>query len=75
MGLKHKAKKGTVIEANGVTVKVLRGSPQLEITAPRESSIRIGREEPLPVAGRSSGGDRQPTFERQSSSKRISRQK
>ena len=34
MGLKHKAKKGTVIEANGVRITVLRGSPQLEITAP-----------------------------------------
>jgi len=34
MGLKHRAKKGTVIEVNGVTITVLRGSPRLEITAP-----------------------------------------
>ena len=32
MGLKHEAKKGTVIEANGVRIVVLRGNPQLEIT-------------------------------------------
>lgn len=40
MGLKHKAKKGTVIEANGVRITVLRGSPQLEITAPPEIPIK-----------------------------------
>ena len=40
MGLKHEAKKGTVIEVNGVTIKVLRGSPHLEITAPREAKIK-----------------------------------
>ena len=39
MGLKHKAKKGTTITANGVTVAVLRGSPLLEITAPTEVRI------------------------------------
>jgi hypothetical protein len=39
MGLKHEAKKGTVIEVNGVTIKVLRGSPRLEITAPPEVAI------------------------------------
>ena len=32
MGLKHEAKKGTVIRAGGVTITVLRGNPQLEIT-------------------------------------------
>lgn len=40
MGLKHKAKKGTVIEVNGVTITVLRGSPRLEITAPPEVPIK-----------------------------------
>lgn len=40
MGLKHKAKKGTVIEANGVTITVLQGSPQLEISAPPEVRIK-----------------------------------
>jgi len=43
MGLKHKAKKGTVIEANGVKVTVLRGSPELEITAPENVAVSIGR--------------------------------
>lgn len=47
MGLKHEAKKGTVIEANGVTVTVLRGASQLEITAPREVVITIGRNHAL----------------------------
>ena len=42
MGLKHEAKKGTVIEANGVTITVLRGSPQLEITSPPGIAINIG---------------------------------
>lgn len=32
MGMKHEAKKGTVIRAGGVTITVLRGNPQLEIT-------------------------------------------
>lgn len=41
MGLKHRAKKGTVIEANGVRVTVLRGSPELEIMAPRNVGIKI----------------------------------
>lgn len=40
MGLKHEAKKGTVIEANGVTITVLRGSSRLEITAPPDVVIR-----------------------------------
>jgi hypothetical protein len=39
MGLKHKAKKGTVIEANGVTITVLQGSPKLEISAPPQVTI------------------------------------
>lgn len=43
MGLKHEAKKGTVIHVNGVTIKVLRGSPQLEITAPPEAQIKTSR--------------------------------
>ena len=44
MGLKHKAKKGTTITANGVQVTVLRGSPLLDITAPRQISIVLGNE-------------------------------
>lgn len=47
MGLKHEAKQGTTIEVNGVKVTVLRGSPQLDITAPRELVIRIGRDNSL----------------------------
>ncbi len=43
MGLKHEAKKGTVIEVNGVTITVLRGSPRLEITAPRDVAIKTSR--------------------------------
>jgi hypothetical protein len=39
MGLKHEAKKGTTIVANGVRVTVLRGSPLLDITAPAEIDI------------------------------------
>jgi hypothetical protein len=39
MGLKHEAKKGTTIVANGVRVTVLRGSPLLDITAPAEINI------------------------------------
>lgn len=41
MGLKHKAKKGTVIEANGVKVTVLAGSPKLEVSAPENVGITI----------------------------------
>ncbi len=41
MGLKHEAKKGTVIEANGVKIVVLRGSPLLEITAPPNVGIKM----------------------------------
>ena len=41
MGLKHEAKKGTIIEANGVRITVLRGSPRLEITAPPEVTIKM----------------------------------
>ena len=44
MGLKHKAKKGTTITANGVTVAVLRGSPLLDITAPAEISIALNED-------------------------------
>lgn len=33
MGMKHEAKKGTVIEANGVKMTVLRGCPLVEVTA------------------------------------------
>ena len=47
MGLKHEAKQGTTIEVNGVKVTVLRGSPQLDITAPRDFVIRIGRDNSL----------------------------
>ena len=47
MGLKHEAKPGTTIHANGVTVTVLRGRPQLEITAPRDVPITIGRKQTL----------------------------
>jgi hypothetical protein len=43
VGLKHKAKKGTVIEANGVTVVVLQGTPRLEITAPPNVPIKTSR--------------------------------
>jgi hypothetical protein len=43
MGLKHEAKKGTVIEVNGVKITVLRGSPQLEITAPPEIPIKTSQ--------------------------------
>jgi hypothetical protein len=43
MGLKHQARPGTTIQANGVLVTVLRGRPQLEVTAPREVVITIGR--------------------------------
>lgn len=42
MGLRHKATRGTTIEANGVKVTVLRGSPQLEISAPSDTPITIG---------------------------------
>jgi len=53
MGLRHEAKKGTVIEANGVKVKVLRGSPLLEITAAPEIAITTGRvEDQRPVSQR-----------------------
>ena len=45
MGMMYKAKKGTVIEANGVRITVLRGSPRLEITAPPEVVILTGRVE------------------------------
>lgn len=43
MGLKHEAKKGTVIEVNGVKITVLRGSPTLEITAPPQFPIKTSR--------------------------------
>ncbi|QDU28898.1 Acetyltransferase (GNAT) family protein [Anatilimnocola aggregata] len=39
MGLQTEAKKGTVIEVNGVRIEVLRGSPRLEITAPPDAKI------------------------------------
>lgn len=47
MGLKHEAKRGTTIEVNGVKVTVLRGSPQLDITAPREAAITIRQDNNL----------------------------
>jgi len=47
MGLKHQARPGTTIQANGVLVTVLRGRPQLEVTAPREVVITIGRKQTL----------------------------
>ena len=47
MGLKHEASKGTTIEAGTVKVTVLRGSPQLDITAPRDTVITIGRDATL----------------------------
>ena len=47
MGLKHQARPGTTIQANGVLVTVLRGRPQLEITAPRETTITISRKQTL----------------------------
>lgn len=43
MGLKHEAKPGTVIEANGVKIVVLRGSPRLDITAPVGAEIVVAR--------------------------------
>jgi hypothetical protein len=58
MGLKHNAKKGTVIEANGVTVTVLRGTPQLEVTAPRDVVITIGRNRSLTTKAQSSNNAR-----------------
>jgi hypothetical protein len=76
MGLKHQAKKSTVIEVNGVTVRVLRGSPQLEITAPRESSIRIGKEAPHPNAEASQAGTMDSQLLRgRVSSRQVSQQK
>ena len=47
MGLKHEAKQGTTIEVNGIKVTVLRGSPQLDITAPRDVAIRITNQNSL----------------------------
>jgi len=44
MGMLHKAKKGTIIEANGVRISVIRGSPLLEISAPTEVPIRMRHE-------------------------------
>jgi hypothetical protein len=41
MGIRHEAKKGTTIIANGVRIIVLRGSPLLEITAPAEVLIEM----------------------------------
>jgi hypothetical protein len=43
MGMRHEAKKGTIIQANGVTIIVLRGSPCLEISAPHDVAIRTSR--------------------------------
>ena len=43
MGLKHQARPGTTIEANGVVVTVLRGRPHLEVSAPHEVVITIDR--------------------------------
>ena len=43
MGLKHEAKKGTVIDVNGVKITVLRGSPRLEITAPAQCTHHCQR--------------------------------
>ena len=48
MGMKHKAKKGTIIEVNGVKVIVLAGSPKLEIEAPKEAVIAIRRPASVP---------------------------
>jgi hypothetical protein len=53
MGLRHKAKTGTTIAANGVKITVLRGSPLLDIAAPAEIAITIGKDqvsEPRQVA-------------------------
>jgi len=47
VGLKHQARPGTTIQANGVLVTVLRGRPQLEVTAPRDVVITIGRNQTL----------------------------
>jgi hypothetical protein len=47
MGLKHQARPGTTIRANGVLVTVLRGRPHLEVTAPREVVITIDRKRSL----------------------------
>ena len=47
MGLKHQARPGTTIQANGVHVTVLRGRPHLEVTAPREVVITISRKRRL----------------------------
>src|SRR5687767_14524634 len=43
MGLKHEAKPGTTITANGIKVIVLRGSPLLEVTADPDVAITTGQ--------------------------------
>ena len=61
MGLKHEAKKGDTIEANGVTIKVLRGSPRLEITAPLGIPITTCR---INVAANEASQSPKPTTNR-----------
>jgi hypothetical protein len=56
MGLKHEAKKGTVIEISGpALITVLRGTAQLEIEAARETLIGVGRSQPPRQNGPLSG--------------------
>jgi hypothetical protein len=49
MGMKHEAKKGTIIRAGGVTITVLRGNPQLEITTD-EPNVVITVTDPDPTS-------------------------
>jgi hypothetical protein len=49
MGMQTEAKKGTVIEVGGVRIEVLRGSPQLEISAPAGTKISILVPSPITV--------------------------
>jgi hypothetical protein len=53
MGLKHEAKKGTVIEISGpAKITVLRGAPQLEIEASSEVAIKATVPSNKPARGR-----------------------
>jgi hypothetical protein len=58
MGLKHEARPGTTIQANGVLVTVLRGRPHLEVTAPREVVITISRQRDLTTNTQASNNGR-----------------
>jgi hypothetical protein len=64
MGLKHEAKKGTTIVANGVRVTVLRGSPLLDITAPAEINIAHDGQSVLTKPRAKSNNDRRSKVRR-----------